>query len=199
MCLYGAPGTGKSQFARHVAALLGMEVMQQRASDLLSCWVGDTEKRIAAAFATARARRSLLVIDEADSLLADRRDAAHSWELTQVNEMLTWMEVHPLPFICTTNVMDRLDRASLRRFTVKLRFDALTRDQAVLAFERFFGLALSSPLPDGLTPGDFAVVHHKRDLFQTDDAAQLGDWLNDEVEAKGAISRPVGFDVTGRH
>ena len=158
-----------------------------------------TEKRIAAAFATARARRSLLVINEADSLLSDRRDASHSWELTQVNEMLTWMEVHSLPFICTTNLMDRLDRASLRRFTVKLRFDALTSDQAMLAFERFFGLAPRSRLPDGLTPGDFAVVHRKRELFRIDDAAQLADWLNEEVEAKGAIGRSIGFDVTGQH
>lgn len=120
--LYGAPGIGKSQFARYLAMRLGMEVVQKRASDLLSCWLGDSEKRIAAAFREARTRRTMLVIDEADSLLSDRREARHSWEVSQVNEMLTWMEHHPLPFICTTNLMDRLDQASLRRFSLKLRF-----------------------------------------------------------------------------
>ena len=88
-------------------------------------WVGESEKQIAAAFQTARARRAMLVIDEADSLLSDRREAVRSWEVTQVNEMLTWMESHPLPFVCTTNLMDRLDQASLRRFTLKLRFEPL--------------------------------------------------------------------------
>jgi transitional endoplasmic reticulum ATPase len=37
----------------------------------------------------------MLVIDEADSLLSDRRGAVRSWEVTQVNEMLTWMEKPP--------------------------------------------------------------------------------------------------------
>jgi hypothetical protein len=140
LCLSGPPGTGKSQFARYLAARLGMEVMQQRASDLLSMWVGESEKQIATAFQTARARRAMLVIDEADSLLSDRREAVRSWEVTQVNEMLTWMESHPLPFVCTTNLMDRLDQASLRRFTLKLRFASLSPVQTKLAFERFFGI-----------------------------------------------------------
>lgn len=83
---------------------------------------------------------AFLVFDEADSLLLERGDAARSWEISQVNEMLTWMEQHTLPFACTTNLPDRLDRASLRRFLVKVRFDWLTQGQARLAFERFFGL-----------------------------------------------------------
>ncbi|HVB15280.1 MAG TPA: AAA family ATPase, partial [Stellaceae bacterium] len=83
LCVHGLPGTGKSQFARHLAARLGLEVMQQRASDLLSMWVGGSEKAIAAAFAAARSQRAMLIFDEADSLLSDRREASHSWEVTQ--------------------------------------------------------------------------------------------------------------------
>ena len=94
----------------------------------------------------------------------DRRGASHSWEVTQVNEMLTWMESHPLPFVCTTNLMDRLDQASLRRFTLKLRFDPLSAAQAFLAFEHFFGISAPQTLPDGLSPGDFATVKRKRDV-----------------------------------
>lgn len=193
LCLYGSPGTGKSQFARHLAARLGMEVMQQRASDLLSMWVGGSEKQIAAAFQTARARRAMLVIDEADSLLSDRREAVRSWEVTQVNEMLTWMESHPLPFVCTTNLMDRIDQASLRRFTLKLRFVPLNPAQAALAFERFFGIATPRQLADGLTPGDFATVRRKRDLLGVTDPSALADWLDGEAEAKGTRVQPIGF------
>lgn len=51
--------------------------------------------------------------------------AHHGWEVSQVNEMLTWMERHPLPFACTASLMHRLDPASLRRFTVKAALDFL--------------------------------------------------------------------------
>jgi SpoVK/Ycf46/Vps4 family AAA+-type ATPase len=197
LCLHGPPGTGKSQFARHLAARLDMEVMQQRASDLLSKWVGDSEKQIAAAFQAARARRAMLVIDEADSLLSDRREAVRSWEVTQVNEMLTWMESHPLPFVCTTNLMDRIDQASLRRFTLKLRFKPLKPIQAALAFERFFGIAAPRNLPDGLSPGDFTTVCRKRDLLGIADPSVLASWLDEEADAKGIRVQQIGF-LAGR-
>lgn len=82
LCLQGPPGTGKSAFVRYLAERLGLEVVQKRASDLMSCWVGETEKRIAAAFAEARDAESFLVFDEADSLLADRRFAVQTWEVS---------------------------------------------------------------------------------------------------------------------
>jgi SpoVK/Ycf46/Vps4 family AAA+-type ATPase len=198
LCLYGPSGTGKSQFARYLADRLGLEVMQQRASDLLSKYLGESEKRIAAAFATARTQRSMLVIDEADSLLSDRRHAMRSWEVTQVNEMLTWMESHPLPFICTTNLVEQLDPASLRRFTFKLRFDPLSPAQTARAFEHFFGSSAPILLPEGLTPGDFATVRRKRELFGTADARLLINWLEQEVEAKGSRSQAIGFVASQR-
>ena len=63
----------------------------------MSMWVGGTERNIADAFAEARDAEAFLVFDEADSLLADRRLAERHWEVSQVNEMLTWMESHPYP------------------------------------------------------------------------------------------------------
>lgn len=196
LCVSGPPGTGKSEFVRYLAGRMGLEVMPQRASDLLSMWVGGSEKNIAAAFQAARARRAMLVIDEADSLLSERREALRSWEVTQVNEMLTWMETHPLPFVCTTNLMERLDQASLRRFTLKLKFKTLQPSHAAVAFERFFGTASPYQLPDGLTAGDFATVHRKRRLLRIDDPALLVEWLAEELDAKGTPRRPIGFVTT---
>ncbi len=120
-CLHGPPGTGKSAYARYLAERLGLDVVEKRASDLLSKWLGDSEKRIALAFEEAADRRAMLIFDEADSFLRDRAGAHHAWEVSQVNEMLTWMERHPYPLTCTTNRMDSLDPATLRRFLFRDR------------------------------------------------------------------------------
>ena len=101
ICLQGPPGTGKSAYTRYPADRLGLEVMHRRASDLKSMWVGGTEQNIARAFAEARDTEAFLIFNEADSLLADWRGAHRSWEVAQVNEMVTWMESHPLPFVCS--------------------------------------------------------------------------------------------------
>jgi transitional endoplasmic reticulum ATPase len=131
--LDGPAGTGKSAWARHLARQLGLPVHQKRASDRLSMWGGGSEKAIARALSDARAEGALLIFDEADSLLADRRNAAHQWEVSQVNEMLTWMENHPLPFVCTTNLAEKLDPATQRRFTFRIRFDWLQEHHLPLA------------------------------------------------------------------
>jgi transitional endoplasmic reticulum ATPase len=193
LCLSGPPGTGKSEYARYIARRIGIETMHRRASDLLSMWVGGSEKQIAAAFAEARDKRSMLIIDEADSLLSDRRGAVRSWEVTQVNEMLTWMEQHPFPFVCTTNLAERLDQASLRRFTLKLRFEPLAREQARRLFEHAFGNSAPPALPEALTPGDFATVTRRTRLFGAADPAQLAEWLAQEVEARGQSPLRIGF------
>ena len=75
VCLTGPPGAGKSAWVRYVADRLDLEVLHLRASDLLDSYVGGTEKRIAAAFQRAADERAFLVIDEADSVLRDRRGA----------------------------------------------------------------------------------------------------------------------------
>ena len=196
LCLQGPPGTGKSAFVRYLADRLGLQVTQKRASDLLSMWVGETEELIAEAFAEARAEGSILVFDEADSLLADRQGAVRSWEISQVNEMLTWMEIHPLPFACTTNFGDNLDPASLRRFTFKIALDYLTPDQSQAAFRTYFALNPPPELGDLtiLTPGDFAVVRRKAEfLGHLQDAKTLAELLRTECEAKPNHSRKMGF------
>lgn len=196
LCLQGPPGTGKSAFIRYLAERLGLQVAQKRASDLLSMWVGQTEQLIAEAFAEARAEGSILVFDEADSLLADRRGAVRSWEVSQVNEMLTWMESQPLPFACTTNFGENLDPATLRRFTFKIALDYLTPDQSQAAFHTYFALEAPPEIGDltTLTPGDFAVVHRKAEILgHLQDPQALAELLSAECEAKPTHSRKMGF------
>ena len=196
LCLQGPPGTGKSAFIRYLAERLGLEVMQKRASDLLSMWVGETEHHIADAFTEARDTGAFLVFDEADSLLADRRLAERSWEVSQVNEMLTWMESHPLPFACTTNFGRHLDPATLRRFVFKLTLDYLGPEQVATAFRGYFDLPPPVGVADlpSLTPGDFAVVRRQAKILgRLQEPEALAAMLRAECDAKPDRPRAIGF------
>jgi AAA+ superfamily predicted ATPase len=160
LLLTGPPGTGKTALAHHLAERLDRPLIVKRASDLLSKWVGGTEANIADAFTEAREDEAVLLFDEIDSMLADRGNAQASWEVSQVNELLTWFERHPLPFVAATNHAAKLDPAAMRRFVFKLELRALSPARAAQAFERTFGVAAPRSLAQlhGVTPGDLAVV-----------------------------------------
>ncbi len=76
------------------------------------------------------------MIDEVDSFLSDRRAAQRSWEVSMINEMLTQMESFSGIFIASTNLMDGLDQAALRRFDLKAKFDFLSDEQVWKLFVR---------------------------------------------------------------
>lgn len=160
LLLTGPPGTGKTALAHHLAERLDRPLIVKRASDLLSKWVGGTEANIADAFAEAREEGAVLLFDEIDSILADRGNAKASWEVSQVNELLTWFERHALPFVAATNHAAKLDPAAMRRFVFKLELRALSAARAARAFEKTFGVAAPRSLAQlhGVTPGDLAVV-----------------------------------------
>jgi len=194
-CISGPPGTGKSAFVRYLAREMGLPILQKRASDLLGMFVGQSERQIAAAFEEARDQEAFLIFDEADSLLGDREFAVRRWEISQVNEMLTWMENHPLPFACTTNLVSHLDHASQRRFTFHLRFDSLTGTMLLRAFEEFF----SREAPAGverlhlLTPGDFANVKRRVEALGVRDADAILGELKRENLMKAGGRAEAGF------
>ena len=193
--LSGPPGTGKTAFAHHLARAMDRSLLVKRASDLLSKWVGGTEAQIAEAFAEARQRGALLLFDEADSLLFDRSTARTSWEVGQVNELLTWLDQHPLPVIAATNHIERLDPATLRRFVFKVRLRPLSRERAARAFERFFGAAPPRRLAEveNLTPGDFLVVARQLRHAPAEGPEELVDRLRMEASAKPGGTGRVGF------
>jgi transitional endoplasmic reticulum ATPase len=195
LCLSGPPGTGKSAFARYLAERMQMPVLERRASDLLDRYVGGSERNIADAFAEARDTSAFLVFDEADSLLGARDGATHRWEISQVNEMLTWMENHPLPFACTTNLVDQLDPATTRRFSLKIGFLPLSAEQREACFRRFFKNDPPSGLwaLDQLTPGDFAVVAKRSKLLGIAEPDAILTELRREQSAKPNTRNPIGF------
>ena len=206
LCFYGAPGTGKTALGEYIAQQMDQPLIIKQASDLVSKYVGETEQNMAAMFKEAEAEKAVLLLDEADSFLQDRRGAQRTYEVTEVNEMLQGMERFGGIFVCTTNLLDRLDQAALRRFTFKIKFMPLTDAQR----ERMFvtealagdGALMTSELRQRLQrlpqlcPGDFAAVKRQTDILATEfSAAEFLDQLEAEHRIKPEVreSRGMGF------
>jgi SpoVK/Ycf46/Vps4 family AAA+-type ATPase len=92
-CLFvGESGTGKTMTAEAIAAELGQALYPVNLAGVVSKWVGETEKNIAAVFASARESQAILFIDEADTLFGSRLDdnSHHADYINgQVNLLLT--------------------------------------------------------------------------------------------------------------
>ena len=206
LCFYGAPGTGKTALAEHIAKALDKPLIIKQASDLMSKYVGETEQNMAAMFKEAELEKAVLLLDEADSFLQDRRGAQRTYEVTEVNEMLQGMERHHGIFICTTNLLDKIDQAALRRFTFKIKFMPLTSAQRETMFitEALAGntalmtseLSKRLALLTQICPGDFAAVKRQTDILAAEFSA---DEFLSQLEAEHRIkpevreARRIGF------
>lgn len=203
LCLYGPPGTGKTAYGRWLAEQMGVQLIVKRASDLMSMWVGENEKNIARAFRQAEQEGALLLIDEVDSFLQDRRGAQRGWEISLVNEMLTQMESFPGIFIASTNLMEGLDQAALRRFDLKVKFSFLKPEQAWELLSRYCAkLSIPTPQPEQmarlmrmqrLTPGDFAAVIRQNRFRPITSSGDLVSALEAECSLKEGAKSSIGF------
>ncbi|MCX8102757.1 MAG: ATP-binding protein, partial [Geminicoccaceae bacterium] len=169
-------------------------------------YVGETEQRLARSFREASKLGAVLMLDEVDSFLRDRRLAQVHWEISQVNELLVQMEAFSGLLIAATNLFAELDAAALRRFDLKVRFDYLRPDQAWGLFRaalRELGGRSPQPHPwqarlaelGQLTPGDFAVVVRRQRLLGNRPTPEdLLAALRAELEASGRCAeRSIGF------
>jgi transitional endoplasmic reticulum ATPase len=202
--LYGPPGTGKTAFGYWIASILGKPLAVKRMSDIQSPWLGVMEENLADAFESAMRNGAVLQFDEVDGFLRDRRLSTQSWEAPQVNEFLTQLECFDGIFIATTNLIDGLDPAAMRRFDYKIHVGYLRPEQAVTLLQRKL-TEWGVPVPDGiachqrvaglsrLTPGDFAVVERRHKLLPYGDAMAVIDALGEELVLKAAGQKRIGF------
>jgi SpoVK/Ycf46/Vps4 family AAA+-type ATPase len=198
--LWGPPGTGKTEFVKHLGKTLNSRVVVKMGSDLLSCWVGETEKNIKRAFEAAESDNAILFLDEIDGIVQDRSGAQRSWEVTQVNELLHRMENFKGVMVAATNFMDNLDAAIMRRFTFKLQFDYLDEVGKREFFERMFKSHLAeeeatrlAAIPN-LAPGDFRTVRQSLHYLggTVSNVTRLNE-LEKESSLKKGGGRRIGF------
>jgi hypothetical protein len=121
----GPPGTGKTMAAGLVARALNTELYQVDLSKIVSKWIGETEKNLAALFDAAEAGHAVLLFDEADSLFGKRTDVRSSndrYANQEVNFLLQRLETYAGICILTTNHETAIDEAFRRRLSIHVRF-----------------------------------------------------------------------------
>jgi ATPase family associated with various cellular activities (AAA) len=123
----GPPGTGKTMVAGLIARELELELYQVDLSQIISKWIGETEKQLARVFDAAEQGHALLLFDEADALFgqrtADVKGANDRYANLEVNFLLQRIEAFGGITILTTNLDTAIDRALKRRLAAHIVFD----------------------------------------------------------------------------
>ncbi len=121
----GEPGTGKTMAASVVASELGLELIRIDLSQVVSKWVGETEKNLGKIFDEAQDAAAMLLFDEADALFGKRtevKSAQDRYANLEVNYILQRMETFDGVSVLTTNFESSIDQALQRRLNFRIRF-----------------------------------------------------------------------------
>jgi len=122
---WGPPGTGKTMMAGLIAHEIGMELFRVDLSQVVSKYIGETEKNLARIFDEATQNNAIILFDEADSLFAKRTKVSSSvdrYANLEVNFLLQRMESFEGVTILTTNFEASIDDAFKRRIRFKVHF-----------------------------------------------------------------------------
>lgn len=114
----GPPGTGKTMAVEVIANDLGLELYKIDLSQVVSKYIGETEKSIDRLFAEARAGNAILFFDECDALFGKRttvQDAHDRYANIEVAYLLQKLDEHDGVCILATNLRQNLDVAFTRR------------------------------------------------------------------------------------
>ncbi len=122
---HGPSGTGKTLTAEVIANELEVDLYHVDLSQIVSKYIGETEKNLEKIFAAAERAGALLLFDEADALFGKRseiRDAHDRYANIEVGYLLQRIEAYDGLVILTTNLKGSLDSAFLRRFRFVVSF-----------------------------------------------------------------------------
>ncbi|WP_410667674.1 ATP-binding protein [Amycolatopsis sp. cmx-4-68] len=121
----GEPGTGKTMSAEVVTGMLGLELLKVDLAQVVSKWVGETEKNMEAVFQQAEDSHAVLLFDEADALFGKRGEVKHGTDRyanLEVGYLLQRLEASDGLIILTSNLKENIDPAFTRRFHFVVHF-----------------------------------------------------------------------------
>jgi SpoVK/Ycf46/Vps4 family AAA+-type ATPase len=207
LLLFGPSGTGKTAWAKNLAATLGKPAHIVNPADIKDKYLGESEKAIVGAFSAAETDGAVLIFDEVDSFLRSRENFDRNHQADQVNQFLVSLENYKGLIVCSTNLIETIDQAALRRFDFKVKFQYLRSQQASKLFLKcaeLLGMNLledeiekiDAHVPDqALAPGDFAVALRQARLSADElTAEELYALLMAELEFRqGSAPVKIGF------
>ena len=134
----GAPGTGKTEAAKHMARLLNRDIFLINTSEMIDSKLGQTQRNLVSVFrdieSLFRPDNTIILFDEIDSIALDRTDGNDVREMGRVvSTLLREFDLlgdEPV-ILATTNLMDRFDDALLRRFDYIVSFDKYGKDDII--------------------------------------------------------------------
>lgn len=159
---YGAPGTGKTMAAQVLARELGLELYKVDLSQLVSKYIGETEKNLSALFDKARDTDAVLFFDEADSLFAKRSEVGNSndrYANMETGFLLQKLEEYEGVTVLATNFVNNIDEAFKRRIKFLVRFTFPSADVRLKLWKSM--LPMETPMEE---PLDFEALAEKYEL-----------------------------------
>jgi hypothetical protein len=141
----GASGTGKTMAAEVLARELRLDLYRIDLSQVVSKYIGETEKNLRRVFDAAESSGAVLLFDEADALFGKRtevKDSHDRYANIEVSYLLQRMESYRGLAILTTNMKGMLDSAFLRRLRFIVQFPAPDSAQRAEIWRRVFPRAL---------------------------------------------------------
>jgi SpoVK/Ycf46/Vps4 family AAA+-type ATPase len=138
----GSSGTGKTLAAGLLAKDLGRDLLKVDLSQVVSKWVGETEKNLDRLLSEAQDAHAILFFDEAEAIFGQRgtvSSAQDRYALQETSFLLQRIEEHEGPVILATNLRQNLDAAFSRRIQTIIEFQSLDDDARL----RMWRLALS--------------------------------------------------------
>jgi len=137
----GPSGTGKTMAAEVLANELRLDIYRIDLSQVVSKYIGETEKNLRRVFDAAEDSGSILLFDEADALFGKRsevKDSHDRYANIEVSYLLQRMEAYRGLAILTTNMKDALDAAFLRRIRFIVQFPFPGIEQRAEIWRRIF-------------------------------------------------------------
>ena len=184
----GPPGTGKSLAACAVATAAGTDLLRVDVSQLVSKWIGETEKNLAGAFDVAERTQAVLLLDEADALFGTRTqisDAHDRYANQETAYLLQRLDGFEGLAVLTTNLRHNIDAAFLRRLDFVVDF----------------------PLPDEAGRRDLWALHLPAERLgacvDLDVLARLypipGGWIRNAAVAAAFVAAATGDRIRQAH
>lgn len=138
---YGPPGTGKTLTATLIGKKMGMDVYRVDLSQVISKYIGETEKNLSNIFDQAECRNWILFFDEADSLFGARTQANNSNDRAanqEISYLLQRVEDFPGIVILASNLKSNIDEAFSRRFQSTVYFPMPEPEERLTLWKNIF-------------------------------------------------------------